>query len=215
MEPLSERKTKKECLDLPDKIYVTIPAKGTRVGQGTHIIHKAMAQDGFAFTAENSAQVFQAHEHKLSVLVELLETLENKQVVIYVAFKNSVDLIANHITKKFKKKSLKFLGSMDEKKRIHAIEEFRGGEIQYLVATMQALNTGVTLTNCNNVIYYSRSFSRIERLQSEDRFHRINQLNKVTYYDIIGEGFDKKAYELAQSKKSYDEIKEQLEKFEG
>lgn len=80
---------------------------------------------------------------------------------------------------------------------------------------MQALNAGVTLVNCHNVVYYSRSFSCIERAQSEDRFHRIGQVNKVTYYDIVANGFDKKAFDLINSRQNFDAIKTQLEQFEG
>jgi len=43
---------------------------------------------------------------------------------------------------------------------------------------------GITLTEANNVIYYSNSFDLEKRLQSEDRAHRIGQVNKVTYYDL-------------------------------
>ena len=35
------------------------------------------------------------------------------------------------------------------------------------------------------MIYYSNNFDLEKRLQSEDRAHRIGQVNKVTYVDII------------------------------
>ena len=44
---------------------------------------------------------------------------------------------------------------------------------------------GLTLTAANTVIYYSNSYDLELRLQSEDRAHRISQINKVTYIDLM------------------------------
>ena len=35
------------------------------------------------------------------------------------------------------------------------------------------------------MIYYSNNFDLEKRLQSEDRAHRIGQVNKVTYVDLV------------------------------
>lgn len=215
----SERKTKIDCLDLPDKVYVEIPAKGTKVQQDTHIIHKLMAQEGFSFEVTHPdtgavIQTFEEHEQKLNILLDLLETLDGAQVTIFCAFRKSIPFIMDGIKKKLKAKCVAFYGELSDEKRIQIIDDFRSNRAQYLVATMQALNAGVTLVNCHNVVYYSRSFSCIERAQSEDRFHRIGQVNKVTYYDIVANGFDKKAFDLINSRQSYDNIKKQLECYE-
>ena len=44
---------------------------------------------------------------------------------------------------------------------------------------------GLTLTAAHTVIYYSNTYDLEKRLQSEDRAHRIGQVNKVTYIDLI------------------------------
>ena len=216
----SERKTKQDCLDLPDKVYVEIPTKGAKVQQDTHIIHKLMAQEGFAFDVAHPdtgaiLQDFEAHENKISILLDLLETLDGAQVTIFCAFRKSIPFITEAIRKKLKASCVAFYGELSDEKRVQIIDDFRSNKAQYLVATMQALNAGVTLVNCHNVVYYSRSFSCIERAQSEDRFHRIGQVNKVTYYDIVANGFDKKAFDLINSRQNFDAIKTQLEQFEG
>ena len=47
---------------------------------------------------------------------------------------------------------------------------------------------GLTLTAASCCIYYSNSYDLELRVQSEDRVHRIGQLNKVTYVDLISPG---------------------------
>jgi SNF2 family DNA or RNA helicase len=36
-------------------------------------------------------------------------------------------------------------------------------------------------------VYYSNSFSSLDRQQSEDRVHRLGTLGSVTYYDIMAD----------------------------
>ncbi len=60
-------------------------------------------------------------------------------------------------------------------------------QAQVFVGNPAAGSTGLTLTAARNVDYYSNSFKLIDRLQSEDRPHRIGQLNQVLYTDWIAE----------------------------
>ena len=45
----------------------------------------------------------------------------------------------------------------------------------------------VYTTSAKTVIYYSNGYDLEIRMQSEDRAHRISQVNKVTYIDIVTE----------------------------
>lgn len=47
--------------------------------------------------------------------------------------------------------------------------------------------TGLTLNIAKMTVYYSNSFKLIDRLQSEDRNHRIGQTSEVEYKDLIAE----------------------------
>jgi SNF2 family DNA or RNA helicase len=215
--PMSERKLKVDCLDLPEKIYHEFSCKGTRVHQGLHVIHKMQAQEGFDFdvTDKSSGELVEAIKstsEKLTVLVDLVENIGNKQIVIYVAFRKSIDLIAKRIIKAgIVDNVLTFHGDLTPLTKEDMLNKFTSGKCKILIATMQSMNVGVTLTNCSEVIYYSRTFSCTERAQSEDRFHRIGQRNVVNYYDIIANGVDRKAFEMIKQNKSYDEIKKEVE----
>ena len=53
----------------------------------------------------------------------------------------------------------------------------------------------------HTVVYYSNTYDLEKRMQSEDRAHRISQVNKVTYIDMIAEGtIDEKIVQSLRSK---------------
>jgi SNF2 family DNA or RNA helicase len=61
-------------------------------------------------------------------------------------------------------------------------------DLKYIVGNTQTGGYGINLTAASTVVYYSNNFDLEKRLQSEDRAHRIGQVNKVTYIDIICKG---------------------------
>jgi len=60
--------------------------------------------------------------------------------------------------------------------------------IQVLISTPARSGIGLDMVEATNVVYYMNSDNAEERWQSEDRCHRIGQVNKVTYHDIIAPG---------------------------
>ena len=65
----------------------------------------------------------------------------------------------------------------------------------------------MTLTAAEYAIYYSNSFNLEERLQSEDRCHRIGTKNNVTYIDIeCQKSIDSKIIKALRDKKNIADI---------
>ena len=86
--------------------------------------------------------------------------------------------------------------------RIDAIEAFERGEADVFVGNQQAGGTGITLVAASYVIYFSNNFSLRDRLQSEDRAHRIGQTKNVTYINIAAKGtIDEAVIKALTSKK--------------
>ena len=56
--------------------------------------------------------------------------------------------------------------------------------LRFFVGNPSAAGFGITLTEANTCIYFSRDFRLDSRLQSEDRLHRIGQTKAVTYIDL-------------------------------
>jgi SNF2 family DNA or RNA helicase len=75
--------------------------------------------------------------------------------------------------------------STDERERV--IKDFQNPDspLRFFVGNTQTGGYGITLTEAQNVIYYSNNFDLEKRLQSEDRAHRIGQKNNVTYVDLV------------------------------
>lgn len=213
--PMSERRLKVDCLDLPEKIYHEFSCRGTRVHQRLHVSHKMQAQEGFDFDVidKSTGEVIEtliSTSEKGELLGNLIFDLipTDKQIVIYVAFRKSLEFIECALGKI---KHRAFHGDLSLKEKEKVLTDFKDNKFKILIATIQSMNVGITLINCSEVIYYSRTFSCTERAQSEDRFHRIGQRNVVNYYDIIASGVDRKAFEMIKQNKSYDEIKKEIE----
>lgn len=72
-------------------------------------------------------------------------------------------------------------------------ERWLTGSARFFVGNPQAGGTGLDWINNSpkppsTVIYYSNSFSSLDRWQSEDRTHRIGTRGTINYYDIICRG---------------------------
>ena len=61
-------------------------------------------------------------------------------------------------------------------------------DIRFFVGNPAVAGTGLTLHAASTVIFYSNSFSLEQRLQAEDRAHRIGQTRNVTYVDLVAQG---------------------------
>src|SRR4029079_13461751 len=99
---------------------------------------------------------------------------------------NDVDLVTNQLSED-KIQSVGITGRIVD--RLSQINLWRNDpKIKALVMTIQTGGTGLTLNEASSTIYYSNDWSSTNRLQSEDRNHRIGQVNKVTYHDLITPG---------------------------
>jgi len=56
--------------------------------------------------------------------------------------------------------------------------------LRIMVAHQRSAGTGRDWAGINTVIYYSNGYSVLDRVQSEDRTHRIGTQGTVTYYDL-------------------------------
>jgi len=79
-------------------------------------------------------------------------------------------------------------GRCSDADRADAIERFQKGTARAFLANPAAAGEGLTLHAATTVIYYDNSFKLTERLQSEDRAHRIGQEHPVLYIDIVAAG---------------------------
>ena len=145
---------------------------------------------------------------RLKLLEEIVETLEGK-AIIWARFTNDIDMIMELLGDR----AVRYDGQVKTDARAAAIESFQHDDdpknpgAQFFVANAAAAGTGLTLTKASTTIYYNNNFKLGERLQSEDRNHRIGTINPVTYIDIVANGtIDEHIINSLMDKKSVAEI---------
>jgi len=148
---------------------------------------------------------------KLTEMLEFIGRNPGQQFNIWT--KHIMELLA--ITKLLNEKGYSaaaYYGEVEEPDRRVLEKRFHSGDLQILVANQETGGTGLTFTNCNNVLYMSNSFKYIDRAQSEDRNHRIGTTKHVVYGDIVCEkSIDVRVIEVLRQKKSLaDYVKERL-----
>lgn len=209
IERFSVRITKKECLDLPDKVrtkrYVDMTDEQNN-------LYQSMKTNGFLelesceapmFASTFLAQLSKLHqiangiildhgiarliEHrKLDALMDILNSEIPDQVTIWFWFTETLRQAEARIQKKFGRESTAVIyGQVGFGTRTDNLLNFQHGHARFLLANPATAMHGLNLTNCSYVIYYNNSTHLEHRIQSEDRFHRIGQTNKVTYIDLI------------------------------
>jgi len=201
--PYVYQKRKKDCLDLPEKLYVT------------HHIEMTPEQDQLYDRLENEL-LLEFDDGKLldvtmvlSRLVKLQEILcghlhvegtvqtipsnraalvselvdGSQKSIVFCRFVMDVSLV----TKQLEKDKIGCIGITGEtKERLEFINSWRKNpQLKALVMTTSTGGTGLTLNEANNTIFYSNHWSATDRLQAEDRNHRIGQFFPVTYHDIV------------------------------
>lgn len=210
MAPYSFRVNKSDVLDLPpkvfDKRYVELNAEQRRVYRELRIELMTMLTDGTIIETEQAVQrilrlqqVVQGFlprddgtfedlgsEERLAVLDDLIEGA-NSKVVVWCRFREDI----NRIMARYGPAAVRYDGEVGEQQRKEAKDEFMDNQsdVRVFVANAQAGGTGLNLAGtANTVIYYSNSFSSLDRWQSEDRTHRIGTKGTVTYYDLVARG---------------------------
>lgn len=122
---------------------------------------------------------------RLELLREIVEDTEGK-LIIWAKFRYDIDRIMAAL-KADGIEAVRYDGSTKLADRAEAIDRFQTGTARAFVANPAAAGEGLTLHAATTVIYYNNSFKLTDRLQSEDRAHRIGQHHPVYYIDIVAE----------------------------
>lgn len=212
VQPFSFRVLKKECLDLPEKIYkkvyfdmteeqeevydeardnlrLTLDAETiTNLSALTVALKLSQITSGFFIeTAEKLTHRIPGDNPKLMAFIDLMDDMEEEKVIVWAHLREEI----RDIRKACVDLGLDYVeyhGGIGDQQRIKAIEDFQNGSAQVFIGHPKSGGTGLTLHAASQVVYYSNSYSMEARVQSEDRAHRIGQKNIVTYWDLIASG---------------------------
>lgn len=132
---------------------------------------------------DDPTRVIPGKNPRLECAMELLEELPHPAIV-WARFRHDIDMLCDRLGHL----AARYDGAVGEDDRERAKRAFQGGDVQFFVANAQVGSTGLTLTAAQTVVYYSNTFKLTDRLQSEDRAHRIGQEHPVNYIDIVAPG---------------------------
>jgi Mesyanzhinovviridae DNA helicase len=236
--PHSFRITKKECLDLPEKIYENVPYS---LGAETKKHYENMK---FAFMTELKSGAIVDAPNALAAMTRLQqicsgflpETTEDlfgfskrvHELFSYERAEIALDIVNQVegpviIWARFIEdiKSLKHVFYKKHRDEIATYEDrddFRTGKKRFLFMN-QSRGVGMNLqeSGCEVEIFYNNTFNLIHRVQSEDRVHRMGMKGALTIFDIVAEKtIDRAIAENLKAKKDLasfvlDEIRQMIE----
>lgn len=225
---------KEDCLDLPAKVYQKWEVEMTDEQNRVYI---AMRDEAIALLNEQEemtasfaiTQLLRLHQitcgfvkpdlgepqpfasnPRIVELVRIIEGLNPEdKVIIWANYRFSLKEIIKTLDKLYGRGStVGYYGDTADADREIAIRLFsEDPECRFFVANPATGGYGITLTCAHNVIYFSNSYSLEQRLQSEDRCHRIGQTKSCTYTDlVVPNTVDEKVINALRSKKEVSDI---------
>ena len=204
------RKTKDECLDLPDKLYQVVHIDLT---EEQKTVYKKLKEDfiyefkdvtvtapimltrlmrfsqitaGFTKDVEGIEHEFKDNP-KVSWLVDFINNLDvASKVVVFCRFRREIQMVEDALRKN-NVPSVSVHGGV--KDRIERVKQFNTSkDIKVFIGQIQTAGVGINLTSASYCVFMSNSYSYGERIQAEDRTHRIGQTKNVTYIDLLARG---------------------------
>lgn len=213
MQPYVYQVKKDECLTLPDKLYerrwceLTFAQRSLYEQAKTEWLTLDVEDwDGKAiyrlFTAlqtivcgwwrrtdpqTSRVETLTAPHFRLVTLNDTLTSIPpGEKVVIWAKYRRAVSEIVAQLTATSGAASIaQFHGGLSERARNDELARWRlPGETRFLVATQSAGSHALTLTEAAYVVFYADSFKYAERIQAEDRCHRIGQTRRPVYITL-------------------------------
>ena len=230
--PHSFRVMKKDCLDLPEKIYkfvwfdmtdeqrriYNMAAKENRLALNDEEtpFNKLVAQtkmmqitSGYYLHPDAAEPVRIPGENpKLQLLRERAVAVveAGEKLIVWARFRVQIEDIVKVLLEE-RLDVVQYHGGVSKTERNEAIERFERGEAQVFVGQQQAGGKGLTLVAASNVFYFSNTYALNDREQSEDRAHRIGQEKEVVYTDFCArDSIDLECIETLRSKEVVSEI---------
>jgi len=226
LEQFSTRTLKEECLDLPEKLYtrrnITLSDEQSTVYNQMKKLALAQLESGeLSTTASILTQIMRLQQiccgffqpdigdirplanNRLNELLDITDELQGK-AIIWASFTHDIQQIARSLRDRFGPDSVAlYYGETPQEDRQEIVHRFQdmNSDLRFFVGQPKTGGYGITLSAASTVIYYSNSYDLENRLQSEDRAHRIGQKKNVTYIDLVcPDTIDEKILEALKNK---------------
>ena len=209
------RRTKEECLDLPEKIITKYFFQlDDYKAEYDKVLREMIAnnQDTNIHSSLHSLNIV-VSKSKLKGIIELIDGLleQDKKVVVFGGYKEPLDILQKH----YGDRCVKIDGSVAAQKRDDLIQRFKNNEnCTVFLGNMIAAGVGINLTNASDVIFLNFPFTPADLEQAVDRLHRIGQKSCVNvYYTICEDSIDTYIYDIIADKRG--DINELIDRGKG
>jgi len=193
--PIYFRRRSKDVLDLPEQVRQIV---GTRKAQTTNF---KSAWDNYqkgdisTFATQKAVNALSKTHLTANLAADIIP---NHPVVIFTDHIDSCHDIHEKLQKKFTGEII--TGSTKANDRF-VISSLLGDRIDYIVATIGSLSTGVNLQAANYMIFNDVPWVPAVLEQAEKRIHRIGQSKRCFYYYVINSDIDERIVKTIKGKK--------------
>lgn len=205
------RRTKAQCLDLPEKTRMMRSAEVTGDALKTwkqSFLDAQIEYEQNQGMGKGEALVLlgklrkAASVAKIETAIEMASDIleEGQQVVIFTEFLDT----AKELHKRLGGELL--IGETAVSDRQSLVDRFQSGQSKVFVSTSRAGGVGITLTAAQTVIMVDRPWTSGDAMQCEDRCHRIGQKNSVSVYWLQWHEIDQKIDTILEQKQERIEL---------
>ncbi len=237
IKPYVYQVTKAECLTLPKKLYhsrilhlTDEQAEAYAEAKEIYLTEALMADEfdsisifrlftalqaivcGF-WTKPDGEKVQLAH-NRLDRLADVLQAIANtEKVVIWAKYHHCIRQIGERLKADYGSESVCQFHGLNINTRQAELARWRDSG-RFLIITQSAGGHGMTLNESHHAVFYANGFKYAERLQAEDRNHRIGQHFPVTYIDLhcIDTIDDRIAKALASKGNAVEQFRREVDK---
>lgn len=139
---------------------------------------------------------------KLQRTLELVDDIvsRDEKVVIFSGWVEPLKTLYKYVGKKYK--TCCYVGTMSGEDREKHKNVFNNNpEYKVMIGTIGAMGASHTLTAANNVIFYDEPYTPADKLQAEDRVHRIGATKTINVYTIItADTIDDRVHDILYTK---------------
>ena len=121
---------------------------------------------------------------KLQAAIEIIKTIIDggKKVVVFTQYLRIMD----GLKKAFSEKAVLFNGASTQQQRKDAVISFQNDKNTCVfIGSIFAAGTGLTLTAADTTLFIDEPWTSADKIQAEDRIHRISQLNNVQIITLL------------------------------
>lgn len=212
-EHIGVRRTKAQVgLQLPDKIYQTIPIRVSasllkELNKASKVFDLDSTEEEALFKIAESPHIATARREmglaKVPAAIEFISgMLESVEKIIVFYEHHDVAIAIEEAIRKSGSKVVRIGGDVAMEKRGDIVKAFQEGDANVFLGQIKAAGTGITLTAASHEVFVEFPWNPGDLLQCEDRAHRIGQKNCVNIYNLVCEAsLEEKILSLLRSKK--------------